>query len=149
MQCARTMVGISSATYFLLSLSLSDLSWPGEPQTRILWLSDDRTKPELLTRQTKILYFCIFQVCKISNILRLHSHFFFVFLFLSLSDSFLLVAVYSIVATKNVMLLPCIRAPLNGQFDLLGDERGPRVAGGAYLRAWPFVSLHIVSLEAR
>lgn len=48
----------------------------------------------------------------------------------------------------NVMLLPCIRATLNGQLDLLWDESGPRVAGGAELRAQPFVSLHIVSLEA-
>lgn len=31
----------------------------------------------------------------------------------------------------NVMLLPCIRSPLNGQLDLLGDERRPHVAGGA------------------
>lgn len=49
----------------------------------------------------------------------------------------------------NVMLLPCIRAPLDGQFDLLGDERRPCVAGGDYLRTRPFFSLHAVPLEAR
>lgn len=48
----------------------------------------------------------------------------------------------------NVMLLPCVRAPLDGQFHLLRDERRPCVARGDYLRAWPLVSLHAVSLEA-
>lgn len=48
-----------------------------------------------------------------------------------------------------VMLLACIRAPLDGQFDLLWNKRRPCVAGGDYLGAWPFISFHIVSLETR
>lgn len=69
-------------------------------------------------------------------------------LVLSSLHSFVTDGVLLLGLLPNVMLLPCIRAPLDGQLDLLGDERGPGVAGGAELRAQPFVSLHVVSLEA-
>lgn len=66
----------------------------GKPQARILWLSDNRTGPELLTRDLVLLY-----ILGVQNLKHSEATFaLFFFLFLSLSDS--LVAVSSIAATK-------------------------------------------------
>lgn len=91
-------------------------------------------------------FFCLFFYfsCAKSHILRLHSH---VFPLFSLSDSKCWQSLVELL--PNVMLLSCIRTSLNGQFDLLGNERGPNVSGGAYMGAWPLISLHTESLEAR
>lgn len=127
MHCVRTMVGISSATYFLIIFFVPVRpQLAGKPQASILWLSGTQTKPELLTKD--LVFFC-FRCAKSLS----HSEATFALFFpFSPCQTF---TSGSLLLLPNVMLLPCIRTPLNGQFDLLGDERGPCVAGGAYLRA--------------
>lgn len=142
MQCARTMVGISSATYVLITLSCpcqTSAGWETTGSYPLAKWYPDQTKT---SHQS-----CIFVCFRCAKSLS-HSEATFA---LCISPLSLLVRLFtrgSLLLLPNVMLLPCIRTPLNRQFDLLGDERGPCVTRG-YLRAWSFISLHTISLEAR
>lgn len=118
--------------------SLSDLSWLGNHRlVSFGWVTTEQTRTSHQIDKGLVFLYNL----GVQNLKQSEATF---TLFFPLS---LLVRLFHVL--PKVMLLPCIRAPLNGQFDLLGDERGPRVARGAYLRAWPFVSLHTISLEAR
>lgn len=106
MQCGKTMVGISSATYFVLSFSCP---FQTDSQTqKNLHLLADLQPNQIRSCQQKnnCFYVCVCFFLYILGVQNLkHSEatfalFFFFLLFLTLSDSFLLVAVSLIVATR-------------------------------------------------
>lgn len=101
MQCVRTIIGISSATYFLLSLSCPCQTSAGWETTGSYPLAERQSNQTRTSHQIdKDLVFLY--ILGVQNLKHSEATFalFFFFLFLSLSDSFLLVAVSSIVATK-------------------------------------------------
>lgn len=97
------------------------------------------TKGELLIKS------CVFLFLGVQNLKHSEATF---TLFLFLLSLLVRVRGDSFEVLPNVMLLPCIRAPLNGQFNLLGYKRWPCVARGDYLGTQPFIAFQIVSLEA-